>query len=160
MDQLNAATVALLAFNEEFEAGLQALRRGKVAEALITFKTLRDAYEKLDEPRKALNAMIEGLSRSTIPEMMEEESTKTITLEDPRIGKYRFTVSQRVSCSMLDKDAGFEWLRETGNGGIIVPTVNAQTLGAFAKDYMAQGKDLPDTIFKISLMNTTSVTKG
>lgn len=161
MQQLDAATTALAAFLAEQQQGLEALRRGQVSEALVHFKQLKDGYDQLDAPRKELNALIENLSRATIPEMFEEQSTKTVTIEDVRVGKYRFTVAQKVSCSMIDKDAGMKWLRDNGHGGIIQETVPAPTLSAFAKDLVQnQGLDLPGDLFKISTMNYTSINKG
>ena len=50
---------------------------------------------------------------------------------------------------MLDKDKGMAWLRETGNGGLIIPTVNAGTLSSFAKGETLAGHPLPSDIFKI-----------
>jgi hypothetical protein len=61
---------------------------------------------------------------------------------------------------MLDKQLGFQWLRETGNESLIQETVNAQTLAAFAKDLnVTKGIELPQDIFNTSQMTVTSITK-
>jgi hypothetical protein len=60
---------------------------------------------------------------------------------------------------MPDKAAGFEWLRQHGHGGVIQETVNAQTLGALAKELNNDGTELPAPTFTTNIMTYTSVTK-
>ena len=60
---------------------------------------------------------------------------------------------------MLNKSAGLVWLRSSGNDGLIQETVNAQTLGAFAKEQAMTGKPLPDAIFKVTTANHVSITQ-
>lgn len=132
---------------------------GKTAtlpELLKFFAKTRDAYEALDEQRKRVNELVERMSRVVIPERMAEEGVGTISLRDASL---RFTVSHRISASVLDKDAAYEWLRSNGHGDLIQPTVNSSALAGFAKKYIQdEGKDLPAP-FKISQMAFTSVTK-
>jgi hypothetical protein len=62
---------------------------------------------------------------------------------------------------MLDKERGMQHLRDTGNGGLIQDSVPWQTLSAFSKNLMeTEGKELPDDIFKSSIMKFTSITKA
>ena len=144
--------------NTAVSADLDRLRRGKLTDVLRYYQDAKDSYDAFEKHRKKLGEMIESLSRNTIPEMMSEEGVGTVTLED--IG-YRFTVSQRVSCTIQDKEAGYAWLRETGNESLITETVSSSTLSAFAKDYVEEsGKDLPPEIFKLSSLVYTSVTKA
>jgi hypothetical protein len=79
---------------------------------------------------------------------------KTITLPD--IG--RVTVNVRWSASMLNKERGMEWLRETGNDGLIITTVNAQTLSSFAKEMALEGMPLPEELFKVGTAQHISIT--
>jgi hypothetical protein len=60
---------------------------------------------------------------------------------------------------MPDKAAGFEWLRGNNHGGVIQETVNAQTLGALAKELNAEGTELPAPTFTTNIMTYTSITK-
>jgi hypothetical protein len=119
------------------------------------YNHIRIANETIKEARKALDQMEEELSRETVPEVMRENSVKTTTVE----GVGRVTISARTSCSMIDKELGMEWLTANGHGGMIQPTVNASTLGAFAKSQMEEGRELPVDRFKTSLMTYTSITK-
>jgi hypothetical protein len=120
------------------------------------YNQLRLATARIKEAREALNEMEEKLSREQIPEIFREQEIKTTTIE----GVGRVTVAYRFGCSMLDKEAGLEWLRGNGHGGIIIETVNSSTLSAFAKSMLEEsGAELPDTIFKTSTSPYTSITK-
>ncbi len=120
------------------------------------FDALRIAMEKIKEAREALQEMTDQLSRETVPEFMKRAGVKTLTLE----GVGRVTVSHRYSCSMLDKDLGFKWLRTNDAGELIQETVNAQTLAAYAKNRLEQeGFAMPDDIFKVGAVTFTSITK-
>jgi hypothetical protein len=125
-------------------------------ELIRHYNHLRLATARIKLAREALNDMEEDLSRVKVPEIMKEHNIKTIHIED--VG--RVTVSYRFSCSMLDKDAGLDWLRTNGHGGIIIETVNSSTLSAFAKSQLEEkGEDLPDLIFKTGTSPYTSITK-
>ena len=99
--------------------------------------------------------MEETLSRESVPEVMREHNVKTITIE----GVGRVSLSNRWSASMADKTDGMEWLRKNGHGGVIQETVNAQTLGALAKELNADGVELPQPTFTTNVMTYTSITK-
>jgi len=126
-------------------------------EVIKHYDQLRQATERIKEAREALDQMEQRLSREQVPEVMREHNVRTITIE----GVGRVSLTNRWSCSMLDKEAGYEWLRSTGNGALITETVNAMTLAAFAKDLDAtKGIELPSDIFKTSIMTYTSITKA
>ena len=141
------------AVREDTDAAL-ALRNH--VELIKHYNHLRLATAQIKEAREALNELEERLSREQIPEIFREQGIKTTTIE----GVGRVTVSYRFGCSMLDKEAGLEWLRGNGHGGIIIETVNSSTLSAFAKSMLEEsGAELPDTIFKVSTSPYTSITK-
>lgn len=127
-----------------------------VETALSTWYMTREEYEALDDIRKEIGKTLETMSRDTLPDLMRDADVKTITIASL---SRRFTRSQRVSCSILDKPAGYEWLRSTGNGDLIQPTVNAQTLSSFAKKHIEDGGELPEDLFKVSTSSTISATK-
>lgn len=157
MEYLGAVIEGLRVALPAISANLDRAKTEKLSDALRFYKALRDEYDAVDELRKKIGEMLELMSRGLLPEMMADEDVKTMTLAD--IG-YRFTVNQRLSCSIIDKPLGHQWLRAQGQEGIITETVNAQTLSSFAKSHIEDtGQDLPPDIFRISLMFTTSVTK-
>lgn len=121
------------------------------------FAQVRSLTERIKEAREALDQMEEDLSRQKVPDTMRAHGVKTITVE----GVGRVSLSNRWSCSMLDKSKGMEWLRGNGHGGLIQETVNSSALAAFAKDMsINQGTDLPSEIFKTGIMTYTSITKA
>lgn len=120
------------------------------------FDHLRLACERIKEAREALKEIEDALSRVNIPEVMSAAGVKTVTI----IGVGRATVSQRFSASIIDKDAGFKWLRDNGYPSLITETVNSSTLAGFAKNMLQEeGKDLPPEIFKVGMIPYTSITK-
>lgn len=126
------------------------------------FADLRKANEDIKVAREALKDIEDALSTNYIPDLLrrlkEETGLKTpINLE----GVGRVTVSYRFSCSMLDKERGINWLDANGHGDLAQRTVNAQTLGSFAKRLIeVDGKELPVDIFKTGTAPYTSITKG
>lgn len=120
------------------------------------FNEVSKCYDALDDAKKRLNKIYDQLSIHTVPDKMREAGVKTINVED--VG--RVTVSYRYSASMLDKEKGFEWLRNNGLGGIITETVNSSTLSATAKNLLVdEGKELPADVFKTSTSPYTSITR-
>jgi len=119
------------------------------------YDDLRKANALIKESREALSQLEERLSREFVPDVMRHNKVKSITVE----GVGRVSLSSRWSASMLDKQMGFEWLRSNGHGGVIQETVNAQTLGALAKELNNDGVDLPAPTFSTSIMTYTSITK-
>jgi hypothetical protein len=119
------------------------------------YDKLRWANALIKESREALSQIEENLSRERVPDAMRAHNVRTITIE----GVGRVSLGTRWSASMPDKEAGFEWLRANEHGGVIQETVNAQTLGALAKELNAEGIDLPQPTFTTNIMTYTSITK-
>jgi len=119
------------------------------------YDQLRQATALIKESREALAQIEEKLSREQVPEVMRAHNIRTITVE----GVGRVSLGTRWSASMPDKAAGFEWLRANEHGGVIQETVNAQTLGALAKELNEEGTELPAPTFTTNIMTYTSITK-
>ena len=119
------------------------------------YDSLRQLTALIKESREALTQIEERLSREQVPDVMRAHNIRNVTIE----GVGRVTLGTRWSASMLDKQSGFEWLRQNGHGGVIQETVNAQTLGALAKELNNDGIDLPQPIFTTNIMTYTSITK-
>lgn len=116
-----------------------------------------EAYDDLDKQRKLLNAKLEHMSRTVIPELLDAKKVKNITLDDLRV---RFSKNVRISASIADKPAAYQWLRDNGHGDLVTETVNASSLSSFAKEYVTETQqDLPEC-FKVSTMIYVSATKA
>jgi hypothetical protein len=123
--------------------------------AVIYFAELRDIIEGLQTKMSALQEHIKLLSMQILPTMFTNQDVKTIHVT----GVGRVSINVRWSASMVSKETGMDWLRSTGNDGLIIETVNGMTLGAFAKEEALRGKPLPEAIFKVSTSPYTSVTQ-
>lgn len=170
-EQLTASTVAARlhgahrAFREIEEQMTQVIatmrKSGKLSQACRDYKAMVDAYDAMDEVRKALFAHLESISRQTIPEMLSEEEVPNITLEFEGGLKYRFGKNRRISISVLNKEAAFEWLKANGGEDLIQPTVNSSALTSFGKEFTKEkGIDLPMETFKTNEMVYTQITKA
>ncbi len=122
---------------------------------LAHFSTLRSKVDELDALVDELKAHVKYLSYEVLPTLFTNQNIKTVTI--PGLG--RCTVNVRWNAIMPDKEAGMEWLRNTGNGGIIIETVNAMTLSSFAKEMTLNGMPLPEEVFRVSTAQHISITK-
>jgi hypothetical protein len=134
----------------------EVVEHNDIPSAVAYFAELRDTVKALSEKMAALQKHVEGLSYELLPTMFQNQNVKTIKIKD--VG--RVSINDRWSASMLSKERGLDWLRGSGNEGLIIETVNAQTLGAFAKDEVKAGRSLPDDIFKVSATPYVSITKA
>lgn len=119
------------------------------------YDKVRHITALIKESREALAGIEERLSREHVPGIMRAHNIKTTTIE----GVGRVSLGTRWSASMPDKEAGFDWLRANNHGGVIQETVNAQTLGALAKELNNEGIELPAPTFVTNIMTYTSITK-
>jgi hypothetical protein len=109
----------------------------------------------IKESREALAELEKQLSHEHVPAAMRNAGIKNTTIE----GVGRVSLGTRWSASIPDKWEGFRWLRENGHGGVITETVNAQTLGALAKEMSDDGLELPSPTFTTNVLTYTSITK-
>ena len=111
---------------------------GDIPQIVKHFAALRTEYRALKDKLEKLESEVNDLSYNIIPTMFQNQGVKTLKLDD--VG--RVTVNQRWVASMKDKQTGMDWLRSTGNDGLVIETVNAQTLAAFAKTQAIAGDHL------------------
>lgn len=126
------------------------------------FDHMRKASEQIKLAREALQDLTDRLSKEQIPDLFRYIREKTGEKPPFKIeGVGSVSVSNKYSCTILDKDAGYNWLRNNGHGGLITETVNASTLAAFAKELIeGEGKELPAELFKTGLNPYTSIRKA
>lgn len=151
---LNDITAFLNEINDEINRHFEG--RIELPELLASFVRFKRAYDEMESARKRIYKTLEALKNHTVPESLREHGVRNMSLES--VGA-RVQINTRVSASMLDKVTGMEWLEENGHGGLITRTVNSSSLGAFAKELLEEGGDLPDDIFKVNIQNFASVTK-
>lgn len=159
-DRMSNAARALSEIDAQIAALVADIKKLPIEEAFIQYHHLKSAYERIDNVRKAMGEKVDDLKNRALPEMLTDKKINTISVEIEPGLSYRFSKSLRWSCSMTDKIAGPQWLRDNGHEGLITETVNSSSLSSFAKQYIQeQGMDLPEAIFKVSTMNFISGTK-
>lgn len=126
-------------------------------EALRAYAALKAVSDKLGKTMKLLNVVQQHQQYSVMPKIMTDNGIRTHTDDVIRV---RFGMSSRWSAKITDKPMAYSWLRENGAGDLIVETVNAQTLGAFAGSYIEErNEDLPDSCFEVKQAKYVTVTK-
>jgi hypothetical protein len=132
------------------------LGHGDTLEIVQHFVDLRDVNEEIKIVKDSLELVQKRMSHVDIPDHFKQEKIKTATYD----GIGRVSIGHLWGCSIINKPVGFNWLRENGHGGLIIETVNASTLAAFAKNLMeTEGKHLPQDKFNTSINPYTSITK-
>lgn len=110
---------------------------------------------ELEEEIKAIGVQVEALNR-VIFEMFETRGIANVRLE----GVGLVTLTDEPYPSVVDKEKLNTWLREQGLGGLIIPTVNFQTLKATIKERITEGKPLPeDDTVKVFLKTSVLIKK-
>jgi hypothetical protein len=149
------AAEKLDSFLERAQRDTQELVQHADIPTIVThFAVFRDTVKDLAAKVAALQKHVDGLSYETLPTLFTNQDVKTITVQ----GVGRVSINVRWSATMLDKERGMEWLRETGNEGLIISTVNAGTLSSFAKAETLAGHPLPDSLFKVGTAQHVSIT--
>lgn len=157
LGELNTVCFNLVAITERVrEETNEAVATNDPVQVIKHYDKVRLVTAQIKEAREALAKMEETLSREQVPAVMRAHNIKSTTIE----GVGRVSLGTRWSASIPDKPTGFEWLRANGHGGVIQETVNAQTLGALAKELGTEGIELPSPTFTTSVMTYTSITKA
>ena len=137
--------------------GREAIDVDDPAQLVRTYADLREQAEALRDSVAAFSKMEQALSYDIIPGSFDRAG-----IENIRVTGYGLvSLTRRWSCSMLNKEQGFAYLREIGQGGMIIETVPAPTLGAWAREETEEnGREPPDNIFKTSVARSVSLRRS
>jgi hypothetical protein len=134
----------------------EVVQQADIPDVAIHFSAFRELTRSLKARVAALEKHVDSLSYEIIPTLFTNANVKSINV----VGLGTVTVNVRWSASMPDKEEGMNWLRATGNDGLIISTVSAQTLSSFAKDMALNGMPLPEEIFKVGTSQLVSIRKS
>lgn len=161
--QTRAALQAALKVVNDAAAKMSADVNSAIAEGHVPlvrlFAEFRDLRDDIKQAMKSLEVIETHLSRVDIPDAFKAAGIKSTTIED--VG--RVTIGHLWTCSVIDgqREAAHQWLRDTGNEGLIIETVPAPRLAAFAKNRLeTTGLEMPLDIFKPNITIYTSITKA
>ena len=152
----HAGTKLDMLVNRAHRDTLALIEQADVPSVVKHFDALRNEYRALKDKLTKLENEVNQLSYDLIPTLFDTQSVKSIKID----GVGRVTVNQKWAASMKDKEAGMGWLRQTGNDGLIISTVNSSTLAAFAKTQALEGSPLPSDIFEVGVAPYVSITKS
>ncbi len=114
----------------------------KVIELAKKLRKLKDKKSKFEEEAKTLGKQIHALEDREIPELMDENEIERLTIKG--VGTL-FTRSElQVGLNVADQEEGFKFLRDNGAESLIKETVHYQTLKAWSKERLENGKKLPE----------------
>lgn len=126
----------------------------KLKEMCAQLKKAKEFKKELEEKLKQTEAIIQNLSSSVIPKMMEDAEIPKVTFEG--IGTVYLANLVRVSVLAEDKPAFMQFLRETGQQDIIKEDVPWQTLSKWGKEVLENGQALPE-ICKVFIQPTARI---
>ena len=114
--------------------------------------------EEVENDLKTYNKHFDFLRITKIPQVMEDESVKNMSVEG--VGRVSLTADMHVSVKAECKDAFYLWLRDNGREDLIQPTVNSSTLKATVKNMVKKGEEIPDDLLNVSPFTRASITKS
>jgi len=137
--------------------------RADLVETVTHFVELRGMQGTLSDMKNEWAKVHDFLSYSVIPDIFKEHRQTTGMAPPYRIdGIGRVNVAYKWNASILPdkKDDGKQWLRDNGAGALVIETVNASSLSAYAKDlFINNDQELPPNIFKSGQRPYTSISE-
>lgn len=121
------------------------------------YADMREELDAFGGMMKELNKLDQSLSYTSIPLCFDAHGLQNIKLP----GYGLVGLNRRWSCSIIEKPKGLQYLRDHGQGGMIQETVNAMTLGAWAREETEdKGREPPDDVFKTTVARYVSLTRS
>lgn len=149
--------VSFMLFTQRLKHSLEEAEKQDFSTLLVLFHEATEFYKSLENLRKQLNGILTTYDRAVIPATFDRLDQDKVQV--PSIGR-SFYPSTKYSASIVDKEAGFEWLEKQGDGDLITRTVNAGTLASYLRGYEEDnGKSAPEEIFKLSTYQKTGSSK-
>ena len=153
---LSALARANALLDEEAKAAVSA---SDPPELVRCYADLREQADAMREAVAFVSKLEQNLSYEQIPLAFDRAGIQSV-----RVTGYGLVgLTRRWSCSFLEgkKDEGFAWLREHGQGGMIIETVPAPTLGAWAHAVTDEtGVEPNPEIFKTSIARSVSLRRS
>jgi len=113
--------------------------------------------EDVEGDLKNLNKHLDFLRITKIPQVMEDQGIKNISVEG--VGRVSLTADMHVSVKAEMKEMFYTWLRDNGRQDLIQPTINSSTLKATVKNMVKTGEEIPDDLLNVSPFTRASITK-
>ena len=137
--------------------GEKDLNKLSIAQLGELLKVTRAKLDYADFIKKEMQKAYDHLSINVVPERMEDEGVEIMKIAD--VG--RLQVKDDIYCSVPadNKSAVQAWLKKSGNGSLIAPTVNASTFKAFVKGCIKDNEEWPEELIKVTPYSRATVVK-
>lgn len=147
---------AIEALLPEMAHQMHGARNGGAIALARAYVVLHRMDARIDEIFKPFNAVVKEYKEVIIPEAFEVEGLSSAPLAEG----FRVGVSARTLASLKTdrKPECYAWLR-ANYPDVVQETVNASTLSKLAKEMLEENRELPDELFNVALVPTTSVTQ-
>ena len=109
-------------------------------ELLTEIAIMKDEMAMMDAELKGKKSEYNELEEKVFT-VMENEDVQKVSVKGRTLYRKIDTYA-----SIVDKEAGYAWLKANDLGAIIKPTVNARTLTATMKEFMAEGGEIDESI--------------
>lgn len=116
-------------------------------ERILRMEALQNEIDALKDVLAPLVEEYDRIRLYDIPNMMAEQDIRSIS--GVFGSKGRCTLQGDLNVKVVEKMMLHAWLEDTGNGALIVPTVNHQTLKAFCKEQILNGVELPEDVVQV-----------
>lgn len=128
----------------------------EISKLALELRKLKDQKDDLAEKTKAINLRIEEICNKDLPTAMDDDGVSNVVVD----GAGRVTLRGELYVSILaeNREAAYEWMRQTGRGSLITETVNASSLKAAAKEWLKKNEEIPSSI-KVTPVTVATLTK-
>lgn len=124
-----------------------------------TFRVARDMEDVMKDGAKPITEICNEFKLQKIPEAYEAAGISTLTLDSGD----RVSLSERVLAAVKGgmMEAAIKYLRSNKKTKeLVIQTINASTLSAYAKTLLEQNLELPDSLFNVTVQTAASLTRG
>lgn len=129
----------------------------EVHELAARMKELSAEINTLKSRTSELQKEYDDIRKRKLPELLANERVEGMKLEG--IGTLSMRADLYVHCPASQRAALVEWCDENDVGDLAARTVNPQTLKAFVKERMMDGKELPEML-SVTPYEVAVITKG
>lgn len=139
----------------------------KAAELARIMHKVREELDAATEAQKKLNARHDFLRMAALPTQMDSEGLEGFVLDG--VGRISLTGDLWVSVPAQLKSEFYNWLRENALGDLIVEGVNGSTLKSAVRNWIKDGKNMPQLeiassedgpVRQIDLLKVTTYTRA
>lgn len=128
-----------------------------IVQLATEYRALKDEKEEIESVLKTINIRLEIIAKQELPAAMDDEGVSNITVEG--VGKVYLRGEVYVSILADNREAAYQWLRDTGRGSLIQDTVNASSLKAAAKQWLKDGDSIPEDLIRVTAITIAIISK-